>query len=296
MTDNNYVITDEQIIQALSSSGYLMEQEVATELERLGFFVDTNVAFTDADEGKSREIDVIGYRRIATDLPPTAFAGVQVICECKNSKTPYFFVTRPKNSMDAQYTPAEFVFPMNAFEWMDIKDRKKERQYTANSAFHRLKLADFHHYFSDTHKAVQFGVLSRKQNKLVAEHAHIFDGIFFPLIKAVEVQRQKAGEIAHELSEGNQPNVWIRLLVPLVVVSSDLYQIDSSVVPPLVSKQPYMTFIRDVQTASIKGRFMVIFVQQQSLELYLNEVLKPITDEISRLLKADWKVFLPKKL
>ena len=40
-----------------------MEQEVATQLEALGFHVSTNMAFEDIEEGKSREIDVI--KRVA---------------------------------------------------------------------------------------------------------------------------------------------------------------------------------------------------------------------------------------
>ena len=43
------------IIAALKQSGYLMEQQVATQLQALDFHVWTNWAFEDVDEGKSRE-------------------------------------------------------------------------------------------------------------------------------------------------------------------------------------------------------------------------------------------------
>ena len=54
------------IIDALKQSGYLMEQEVATQLETLSFHVWTNWAFEDSDEGKSREIDVRAIKRWLT--------------------------------------------------------------------------------------------------------------------------------------------------------------------------------------------------------------------------------------
>src|SRR4051794_34728823 len=58
--------TDE-IMAAIRDSGYLMEQEVATQLEGCGLHVRTNVAFEDPDEGKSREIDVAARKRVAHD-------------------------------------------------------------------------------------------------------------------------------------------------------------------------------------------------------------------------------------
>ena len=54
-----------EIVDALKQSGYLMEQEVATQLEALDFHVSTNMAFEDIEEGKSREIDVSAIKRVA---------------------------------------------------------------------------------------------------------------------------------------------------------------------------------------------------------------------------------------
>ncbi|HZQ90365.1 MAG TPA: hypothetical protein VFA60_01075 [Terriglobales bacterium] len=50
--------TAEDIVAAIKASGYLIEQEVATILEKLGFHVQTNRAYQDVEESKSREIDV----------------------------------------------------------------------------------------------------------------------------------------------------------------------------------------------------------------------------------------------
>ncbi len=59
--------TDTEILAAIRESGYLMEQEVASVLEGLGFHVQTNRAFEDVDEGKSRELDVAAVSRVHSD-------------------------------------------------------------------------------------------------------------------------------------------------------------------------------------------------------------------------------------
>ena len=55
--------TREEIAQAVKDSGYLMEQELGSELEALGFVVQTNYPYKDLDEAKSREIDVFAIRQ-----------------------------------------------------------------------------------------------------------------------------------------------------------------------------------------------------------------------------------------
>ena len=102
----------EDIIDALRKSGYLMEQEVATQLEALNFHVWTNWAFQDIDEGKSREIDVRAIRQVAHNEEKKLSAFVEIIAECKNSTNPFIFIGRPKNQTDNQHPPQELVFPI----------------------------------------------------------------------------------------------------------------------------------------------------------------------------------------
>src|SRR4051812_4464350 len=102
----------EDIIAALKQSGYLMEQEVATKLESLGFHVQTNRAFQDSEEGKSREIDVSAVKRIAHNEDRKLSAFIEIIAECKNGDNPIVLIERPKNKADDRHKPLEFVFPV----------------------------------------------------------------------------------------------------------------------------------------------------------------------------------------
>lgn len=70
----------DEILAALKKSGYLMEQEVATQLETLGFHVNTNWAFEDNDEKKSREIDVRAIMTCSTQRRKMS------ICVRRNSR------------------------------------------------------------------------------------------------------------------------------------------------------------------------------------------------------------------
>jgi len=74
--------TPGQVIEALDASGHLLEQQVATELEALGYSVITNRAFTDVDEGKSRELDVWAHKYIFELDERRLWAGIHLLVEC----------------------------------------------------------------------------------------------------------------------------------------------------------------------------------------------------------------------
>lgn len=102
--------SEEEIMAAIEASGYLMEQEVATQLERRGLHVRTNVAFEDSEEGKSREIDVTAITRVAVDETEKVGALVELLVECKNTANPFVFIARPKNEADRRRS---LSFPTN---------------------------------------------------------------------------------------------------------------------------------------------------------------------------------------
>lgn len=51
-TDDGRWPTPEQAVEALDASGHLLEQQVATRLEALGYSVLTSRSLSDADEGE----------------------------------------------------------------------------------------------------------------------------------------------------------------------------------------------------------------------------------------------------
>ena len=91
-----YQPSESEILSAVEGSGYLMEQDVATELESLSFYVHTGWAFKDCDEGKSRELDVHAFRRVAGSTGKLT-VDVVLLCECKNNRNPFVFISRRKS-------------------------------------------------------------------------------------------------------------------------------------------------------------------------------------------------------
>lgn len=91
---SNHLPTSEQVIEAVSATGFLLEQEVYRTLLSYGYSADVSVAFIDPDEQKSREVDVLGTKRYFRHESEPAGFKVQLIIECKNPKWPYVVVGR----------------------------------------------------------------------------------------------------------------------------------------------------------------------------------------------------------
>jgi hypothetical protein len=109
-SDVGAVPTPEEILEALSRTGFLLEQEVATELQNLGLHVNTGVAFEDPDEGKSREIDVLAT---SFHMNHKNMVGVQyeIVCECKNTQWPFVLIGPAKMANEFLNEPVWIYVP-----------------------------------------------------------------------------------------------------------------------------------------------------------------------------------------
>ena len=160
--------TENDIMATLRESGYLMEQEVATVFEKLGFNVETNYAFEDTDEGKSRELDVRAFvRKIHNDEAKLSL-DVCFLCECKNNRNPFVFLGRDKSTIDKNYTPEEYVFQLSYdVEVLHPRDSSITAIKIVPAWFH-LDLAKHHYYTNQLQKAVQFCKITQK-NKVTVQ-------------------------------------------------------------------------------------------------------------------------------
>lgn len=262
--------TLENIKDAMKESGYLLEQEIATELENLGFKVQTASAFEDEEEGKSREIDIFatnGYYH-NDDLKLSIFAGI--LCECKNNSNPFVFICRDKKHHDRYFIPKEIVFPVEKYI---IPLEGSPDKKIAVSAFNYFKLEKKHHYFSESQKAVQFCKIVRKGKKWEAQHDGIYDSLFIPLVKALEFQKSHVKKYYENYNA-------IYAFYPIVVLNSELYYIDSNnpeVAPREVS---HISFIREIKSKNLDGTYLIEFVNKKYLADFVNEKIKPLIDHL----------------
>jgi len=241
-------VTKEQILKAVTDSGFLMEQEVATTFENLSFHVSTNVAFEDSEEGKSRETDVYAFKRIYVNESTKIIIDVMFLCECKNNTNPFVFISRNKNATEKNFIPNGVVLAKDEFE-IPLKD--KPNVISIQKAFQVLQLNDYHHYFKTEQKAVQFCKIIRQGKDFKAQHDGIYDGIFLPLAKAFEAKRK-------DVQNNKYSHNIISLLYPAVILNSEIYNIDSK--SPKPEEKQYISFRREIKSKQLKGQFLIEFI------------------------------------
>lgn len=273
--------SEEEIIDAIKASGYLMEQEVATTLEGLGLHVETNRAFKDLEEGKSREMDVWAIHRVHHDEGRKIAVFAEIICECKNSTNPFAFLTRVKNAADNNQIPEEILFPKKHF---NEPIPGKPNSARVIPMFRYLDLNSQHYRFTSTQKAVQFAKIVRDKASWSANHAGLYDAIFYPMVKALLSRRKEANE-----HTGDWQYIW--LFFPLVVTSGELYTIDTMQPDPVAVKVNHVSFTRDIKGSKIDGVFTIDFVTQDSVaEFWINKAL-PFISHMKDLVSAKPELF-----
>lgn len=279
----------ESIVSALERSGYLMEQEVATQLEDLDFNVWTNWAFRDVDQGKSRELDVRAIRRIALNESESLGAFVELLVECKNNTNPYVFLSRSKGSADDRHPPSDFLFPISEYERSKRIDTARAHVRRTH-AFHHLEFDKIHHQFVGQSKVVQFCQLFRKGKHLYANHGGLYDAIFFPMAKAVMERRREILSIRG----GKVKYFW--LLVPIVVLRGEMFCVDSSVPNPVPEPTGHVTFKREIRSKTVDGTFAVEFVRQDDLRTFFDACIAPLVSRMVDFVNQDASTVLKKEL
>jgi hypothetical protein len=121
--------------------------------------VQTNRAFEDTDEAKSREIDVSAIQRMHHDPDNHNDVFAELICECKNSANPFVFLMRKRTPRDEALAPEEYIFPIGKYS-IPIPNPPGtppgSKSFRTAIAFHHLELAKHNYRYQGDIKAVQF--------------------------------------------------------------------------------------------------------------------------------------------
>lgn len=278
----------DDIMGALTESGYLMEQEVASKLEAIGYHVQTNVAFEDPDEGKSREIDVNAIQRIYFDEENKFGIFIQLLIECKNSSNPHVFITRNKNQADRNEPHSGIVFPVS-YEQVGKND-KGQAMHRRVPAFMELKLDEDHYYYRQAEKAVQFCRVDRKGAGWQANHGGTYDGIIFPLVKAFESRKSK---LPKARDKDDWHYVWI--LIPTVVIRGDLFSVDSASAAPSPIETAHITLLREIKSKNLNGKYLIEFVNENEINKFVQDKVEPFAAAIARIASEDMDGFKQKR-
>lgn len=205
-------ITEAEIIESLSRSGYLLESQITKHLIELGYFVESNLTSLDPLTGKSREIDLYAEHsyNASENSKYSTIALVRFIFEIKNNDFPLVLLTKFENSPDSNiYTGYKNAtsFPV-----------KIKGQY----------FEDFIHYLfymDERNLYTQYCSFSRKKNEeLMAHHP---ENLYSSLLKLTQyceeaIEPWQSGGPAYE------GDTYFRnfLCLPVLLINEDLYELD----------------------------------------------------------------------
>ena len=137
------------------------------------------------------------------------------------------------------------------------------------SPFFHLGFDAIHYDFAREKKAVQFCRIERFKSGWRATHGGLYDGLFYPIVKALEARKSELRR-----TQGRATDAWryFWFIIPVVVLSGDIYSIDSMQSVREVEAVDFMRFKRQLMSKKLKGTYGVEFVHQACVEGFVENV------------------------
>lgn len=200
---------ENEMIEALGRSGYLLESQISKLLSNAGFYIRTNQMIKDPITGKNREIDLIAeyYEYNQQRGENKCYAKVHFIFEIKNTSAPVILLT------NFEYSP-------EINDWYGLKERMtvpKGLDYDSYDAFYEQiilnkKYSIFTQYCSFQKK--------KANEELMALHP---DNIHEGLSKITQYCEEQVKEREKE----EDVNGYLRhfLYLPILLIRDDLFEL-----------------------------------------------------------------------
>lgn len=284
--------SSEQIVTALRSAGWLLEQETGSALQKRDYFTHLGWAFPDPDDkSKSRELDVMAYKELHRDTDLRMSVGVRCLVECKQSTNPYVLIGKPTEESQSSGLRLEEIY---RFDQVVVRSEKlgggATRRHNEDARSYLgisdLTAAPWNHGFL----ATQMTRLERK-GQWIADNRGIFDSLVYPLAKATQHHRNlhRTSYVNH-----NRERDWagIEFLYPMVVTSASLYKLDVSRDPYQPEKVGWVPMVRDIKTGTLSGRYIVDVVSATALDSYLDGHIQPFADDVRRIASENAERFI----
>ncbi len=261
MTNSLNKISEEEILESLSRSGYLLESEITKRLVDYGFFVESNITTLDPLTGKNREIDLLAeyhheYDPKRSGNKTVAFA--RFVFEIKNNNAPLVLMTK-------------YEFSPNSEIYNGLKVAATIPQNLENIFY-----SDFYHeLFNKESKNLytQYCSFSKKKNEeLMAHHP---ENIYSALTKITYFCEKTVGHWNNEEREYKDDYLRNFLYLPVVLINEDLYELELT--------EDNKNKLRQVECSHLVFNYhydeepqtsIVYFVTKKGLEDFLKEILR----------------------
>jgi hypothetical protein len=127
--NDDRIVTNDEMIDAISRSGYLLESQISELLSGAGFFVEANQVIKDPSTGKSREIDLLAEYYSYQEGRDSIAAKIKFVFEIKNNTCPMVLMTslKPTPNIEPWEGLREVVTQSDSTKPLSQDDRFFER-------------------------------------------------------------------------------------------------------------------------------------------------------------------------
>ena len=205
-------LNENEMLEALSRSGYLLESQISQILSKAGFFIETNQVIKDPLTNKNREIDLIAeyYQHKEERMDMKCCSKIHFVFEIKNNSAPIVLLT------NFEYSP-------NVEDWNGLKERltiPKGFEYDTSDAYYQQII-----HTDKYPRYTQYCSFQRKKGneELMALHP---DNIYEGLSKIT----QYCEEMIKDRKETIDKRGFLRhfLYLPILLIRDDLYELNHS--------------------------------------------------------------------
>jgi hypothetical protein len=282
------VPTSEQILSALSRTGFVFEYRVAERFQEEDLDVVLNVAYTDPESGKSREIDVTAtaYRNIRESGQAPIIICATLVIECKNYADPLVVIGQGKEIFFHNGEPAITFDPLR-FDFPNLGERE---QFGIRFA---LGLGELPSLRDNGFIGSQLVRMDRNKGVWRASNDSVHDSIIYPLIKASDSERAAVTDSG--LADDDDP--WFlptfSYTLPVLVTAGPVFAVD--VVPgrePIVSNVKWVPLVRHFSGGSV----LMHVVTYGGIADYLTERIFPIVEQTNERISQKLELFDPEWL
>jgi hypothetical protein len=279
-------ISNEEILKILKTSGYPLEQEVASSLQKIEWSPVLNYAYTDVETDSSREIDVLCERSFWeirhnqslkakqeqvqhkkwVTIEQKVRVNAELLVECKKTKSPLVFFCREKQAYD--FFPSQSD---NLIQWSGVRSEIvvkpiNELSVHSYSIGQFLRFGILSHYSKAKEVSSQFCKIHKEGKKFKADHGEIYQSFVVPLVKAVEWQKR-----LHPYR--GTPYQDLFLYYPIIVAEGTLLKVNPECNE--IAETNHVELLRRYYSGKVTGCYRIDVVSKDYFSDFVEKIVTP---------------------
>ncbi len=257
--NNQYNLSEKDLLEAISRSGYLFESEISNMLAKTGFFIESNQVIEDPITRKSREIDLTAEYYHGYDKDKAGYkvsSKIKFVFEIKNNIYPFVLMTK-------------FEFSPNIEIWGSLKEIQTTPEgvdWSSSEGFYEKLLDDndvlYTQYCSFNHKK------GHKSKELMALHP---EPVYTGLLKITQYCEEEI-----ETWNDFEIDKYYRkfLYLPILLIKGELYELKiNDKLPPSLHKVDESKLVFNYYFKGAPKISTVYVVTQKGLKKFLKNMI-----------------------